>query len=177
MDILQENAVIKNHSITTMVGKCYSIIFNTILPHVYNRMNYKITYQPHPTSEEIQRLNNGISHQAILKKNMTPIESFAFFIEDENGTMVGGCSGCHMYGSTYIDALWVHEALRKQGYGKALMLEAETLANKNNTNFMTVNTFDWEALDFYKHLGFHIEFERKGFDKDSIFYFLRKNLK
>lgn len=105
------------------------------------------------------------------------LESFAFFILDEKGTIVGGCSGCHMYGSTYIDALWVEQALRGKGYGKALMLEAEALANKSDTHFMTVNTFDWEALDFYKNLGFYVEFERKGFDKDSIFYFLRKNLK
>ena len=140
-------------------------------------MNYKIVYQPHPTSEEVQRLNLGISHEAKIKKAMRPIESFAFFILDEHGMMVGGCSGCHMYGSTYIDSLWVAEALRGKGYGKALMFEAETLANKNDTHFMTVNTFDWEALDFYKKIGFYVEFERKGFDKDSIFYFLRKNLK
>lgn len=133
-------------------------------------MNYKITYQPNPTPEEIQQLNHGISYEAMIKKAMRPIESFAFFILDEDGTIVGGCSGCHMYGSTYIDSLWVEEALRGKGYGKALILEAEALANKSDAHFMTVNTFDWEALDFYKNLGFYVEFERKGFDKDSIFY-------
>lgn len=33
---------------------------------------------------------------------------------------------------------------------------------------------DWEALGFYQKLGFIIEFERRGFLKDSVFYFLRK---
>jgi ribosomal protein S18 acetylase RimI-like enzyme len=43
-----------------------------------------------------------------------------------------------------------------------------------NQTFSTVNTMDWEALDFYKKLGYEVEFERHGFLKDSIFYFLRK---
>jgi len=29
-----------------------------------------------------------------------------------------------------------------------------------------MNTFEWEALNFYKKLGFYIEFARQGFDKD-----------
>jgi len=55
--------------------------------------------------------------------------------------------------------------------------KAESLAKKSHCHFIAVNTFDWEALDFYKKLGFYVEFERKGFDKNSIFYFLRKNLR
>ena len=35
---------------------------------------------------------------------------------------------------------------------------------------------DWEALAFYQKLGYEIEFERHGFAKNSIFYFLRKPL-
>ncbi len=34
-----------------------------------------------------------------------------------------------------------------------------------------------KALDFYKKLGYYVEFARKGFDKNSIFYFLRKDLR
>lgn len=56
------------------------------------------------------------------------------------------------------------------------MIDTEKLARKNNYHFMTVNTMDFEALDFYKHLGFFVEFERAGFKKKSIMYFLRKNL-
>jgi ribosomal protein S18 acetylase RimI-like enzyme len=57
-----------------------------------------------------------------------------------------------------------------------LMEAAQKLAKESGCNFMAVNTMDWEALDFYKKLGFYVEFERRGFDKNSIFYFLRKDL-
>ena len=53
---------------------------------------------------------------------------------------------------------------------------AEDLAKGSQCQFITVNTFEWEALNFYKKLGFYVEFARYGFDKDSVFYFLRKDL-
>lgn len=139
-------------------------------------MNYLISYEPNPKSEDIQLLNDGISAEATQRKNMKPLGFFAFFIREENGKIVGGCNTCNLYGCLYIDQLWLDESLRGKGHGKQLMQKAENLAKENGCHFMTVNTFDWEALDFYKKLGFYVEFERKGFDKNSIFYFLRKDL-
>lgn len=82
-----------------------------------------------------------------------------------------------MYGGLFVGQLWVKETLRGMGYGTQLMQKAEELAEKSGCNFIAVNTFDWEALDFYKKLGYYVEFERKGFDNNSTFYFLRKNLR
>lgn len=81
-----------------------------------------------------------------------------------------------MYGALFVGQLWVKEELRHQGLETKLMLKAEDLAKESHCSFIAVNTFDWEALDFYKKLGFYVEFERHGFDNNSIFYFLRKNL-
>lgn len=139
-------------------------------------MFYDIHFESNPTQNDVQVLNNGIMEWAKQKKGMDQLEFFAFFIRDEAGKIVGGCAGSKMYGALYIDSLWVAEQLRGQGYGTQLMQSAEKLAKNNKCHFMTVNTMDWEALDFYKKLGFYVEFERKGYDKNSIFYFLRKNL-
>lgn len=113
--------------------------------------------------------------QAIQKKGMKQLDFFAFFIRDEDGKIVGGCAGDNMYGQLFVGQLWVTEKLRGKGYGTKLMESAEKFAKENGCKFMSVNTMDWEALDFYKKLGFRVEFERHGFDKDSIFYFLRKD--
>lgn len=139
-------------------------------------MKYQISYEATPKSEDIQVLNDGIMEQAKQKKGMKQLEFFAFFIRDENGAIVGGCGGNDLYGGLYIDQLWVNESLRGKGYGTQLLQRVEALAKDKHCNFITVNTFDWEALDFYKKLGFYVEFERKGFDKNSVFYFLRKDL-
>jgi ribosomal protein S18 acetylase RimI-like enzyme len=140
------------------------------------KMKYQITYEKKPTSEDTQILNDGIMEQAKQKKGMKQLDFFAFFIRDENEKIVGGCGGDNMYGGLYVGQLWVTQSLRSQGYGTQLMQKAEDLAKESKCNFIAVNTFDWEALDFYKKLGFYVEFERKGFDKNSVFYFLRKDL-
>ncbi len=56
------------------------------------------------------------------------------------------------------------------------MQATEKHAIETGCTFLTVNTMDWEALDFYKKLGYYVEVERHGFEKNSIFYFLRKDL-
>jgi ribosomal protein S18 acetylase RimI-like enzyme len=139
-------------------------------------MNYQISYVANPTAQDIQVLNEAIFALAKQKKGMKQLDFFAFLMRDDHGEIVGGCAGDNMYGGLFVAQLWVAESLRGQGYGTRLMQRAETLAKDSDCNFIAVNTFDWEALDFYKKLGFYVEFSRKGFDKESIFYFLRKDL-
>ena len=61
-------------------------------------MTYTISLERNPTSEDIQILNDGISHEAQKKKRLTHGPLFAFFIRDENGKIVGGCNGDILYG-------------------------------------------------------------------------------
>ena len=138
--------------------------------------DYKIDFASYPKSADTQVLCDGISDNAKIKKGHKPVSFFAFFIRDENGKIVGGCNGDILYGQLYVGQLWISENLRHQSYGTKLMHLAEDYAKKNGARFLSVNTMDFEALDFYKKLGFRVEFERHGFDKGSIFYFLRKDL-
>jgi len=52
---------------------------------------------------------------------------------------------------------------------------AEALAKEKGCLFSTIDTMDWEALDFYKKLGYEVELERRGFAKDTVMYGLRKD--
>lgn len=79
------------------------------------------------------------------------------------------------YGCHYIDNLWLDEKLRGQRIGTDLMKAAEKLVKDKGCLFSTVNTMDWEALGFYKKLGYVVEFERTGYFNNSTLYFLRKN--
>lgn len=137
---------------------------------------YKINYEAHPSYNDIKKIDDGIFAYAKQQKNHKPIEEFVFFVRDNNNQVVGGCSGAVFYGCLYVDGLWMQESLRGQGYGTQLMSAAEELGKERGCTFATVNTMDWEGLGFYQKLGYEIEFERHGFDKDSIFYFLRKSL-
>ena len=140
------------------------------------KMNYKIQSEKNPNPEDIQILHDGIMAHAKKQKNQKPLEFFHYFIRDEDNQIQGGCFGCTLYGALYIDTLWVSQHLRHQGYGVELVKAAEQFGIQHNCTFANVNTFDWEALDFYKKMGFETEFVRHGYDNDSSFYFLRKQL-
>lgn len=121
-------------------------------------------------------LYHGISERAFQAKGLSPIRPFSIFIKDQKEQVLGGASGTLFYGSLYVDSLWVDETLRNQGWGKKLMYEAEKIGRAQGALFVTLNTMDWEALPFYQKLGYSIEFTRKGYEKDSKMFMLRKDL-
>ncbi len=139
-------------------------------------MKYSINYENTPKQNDIEILSRGIALNAKQKRGLEHPVPFAFFIRDENNEIKGGCNGNIGYDWLYVDQLWVEEPLRGKGHGTALLQAAEELAINKNCVSAAVNTADWEALDFYKKLGFRVEFERHGLAKNSIFYFLRKDL-
>lgn len=137
-------------------------------------MTFQLSFEEKPHPDDIQVLSHGIMDHAQKKKGFNPLEFFAFFIRDSSNAVVGGCNGCTLYGCLFIDQLWVSDSLRNQGWGTQLMRAALSYGEKKGCTFATVNTMDWEALGFYQKLGFKIEFARHGFQKNSVFYFLRK---
>lgn len=139
-------------------------------------MTFKISYEANPNPHDIQVLGNGIMQYAMQIKGHAPIEFFAFLMRDDNDQIVAGCNGAILYGCLHIDQLWVAEHLRANGHGSKIILAAEKFGKDCACTFAVVNTMDWEALGFYKKLGYFVEFERHGFVKNSIFYFLRKAL-
>lgn len=61
-------------------------------------MNYTIQYEKNPDANDIQILNDGIMKEHKIKKEMKPLDFFAYFIRDDKGQIVGGCAGDNMYG-------------------------------------------------------------------------------
>ena len=110
------------------------------------------------------------------QQGLDPLQFFAFFVRDKQNKIIGGCNGSTLHGGLYIDQLWVDESIRHQHYGTQLMQAAEQFGKEKGCTFATVNTMSWEAPEFYKKLGFEIEFVRHGFMHGATFYFLRKSL-
>lgn len=137
---------------------------------------YHLQFELHPQQDDVDLLGKGIMAYATEKKGLPPLKFFAIYVRDQHNAIVGGCNGTVLYGCLHVDQLWMSTPLRGQGFGSQLMQAAERFGLEQHCTFATVNTMDWEALGFYQRLGYAIEFERHGYDKDSIFYFLRKPL-
>lgn len=77
-------------------------------------------------------------------------------LKDGTGQVFGGILCDTFLYCLYIDVLWVHESLRGQGYGKALIQEAERIARENGCTFAHTCTFTYQSPNFYQAMGYTI---------------------
>ena len=97
------------------------------------------------------------------------------FISKENDEIVGVLNGRFSYDEGKIVKLVVSENHRGEGIGKSLMIDAEKYLRSQNLRFVTVSTYEFQAPEFYKKLGFNVEFVRDNKEIPSMReYFLIK---
>ncbi len=77
-------------------------------------------------------------------------------LEDESNRIYGGLIGKLYRACLFIDVLWVSESKRGFGYGRKLLEEAEIIAKEEACTFVHLDTFNFQAPDFYQKNGFEI---------------------
>ena len=76
----------------------------------------------------------------------------------------------------YIDILWVDEGARGQGLGTKLLEDAQRIARENQCTLIHLDTFDFQAKDFYLRHGFHLFGVLEGCPEGHCRYYLSKKL-
>lgn len=106
-----------------------------------------------------------------LKKNVHLV------IKSEDQQILAGLIGKIYRGCLFIDTLWVHEKHRKAGLGQSLLEHAERIAILNGCCFIHLDTFSFQAPEFYKKNGFVVFGTLDGYPDGIVRYYLKKNLK
>lgn len=75
-----------------------------------------------------------------------------------------------------VDILWVDENYRGQGYGSRLLIEVEKIAKDKGCTFIKLNTFSFQAPDFYKKHGYKVIAAIDNAPKGHKHYYLIKEL-
>lgn len=83
------------------------------------------------------------------------IEPVCFSIKNED-TIIAGISGIIYMNEAHVDLLWVDDALRGSGYGKLLLQKFEDFASKENCRHILLDTFSFQAPDFYISCGYEL---------------------
>lgn len=97
---------------------------------------------------------------------------------DENNNIVAGClAKIYCWNVIYIDILWVDEKYRKCGLGKRLLTEIEKIALEENCSLIHLDTFDFQAKDFYIKQGYEIFGVLEDCPENHCRYYLKKKLK
>jgi GNAT superfamily N-acetyltransferase len=80
-----------------------------------------------------------------------------FHIKDKSGLVIAGINSLmYCWGMLYIDVLFVDENQRGQQLGSLLLSKVEAEARSMGANLSHLDTFDWQAKDFYIKHGYEI---------------------
>jgi len=139
-------------------------------------MTYRITPEDDAKPEDIEILIDGLKSFNRAKISDQRREELTFFLRDAEGSIVGGVHGNNGWGWLYIRILWVSETARGSGYGTALMQKAEREALNRGCRNIYLDTFSFQAVDFYLKLGYTIYGELEDFPPGHKRVFLRKTL-
>ena len=93
-----------------------------------------------------------------------------------DGEIVGGLIGEISWTWLHVDLLWIPENLRGQGFGQQLLTEAEDEARRRGAKNVYLDTFSFQAPDFYRQHGYEVFGELRDFPPGQQRFFMQKGL-
>jgi GNAT superfamily N-acetyltransferase len=125
-----------------------------------------------PAKREITKSLIAYNLAAAGKSNFRPL---VLTVRDK-GKIVGGLTADTYWGWMYVHLLWVSEPRRSKGWGRKLIEKAEAEARKRGVHDVFLESFTFQAPEFYMKLGYR-EFGRlKGFPLGHDRVYLTKAL-
>jgi GNAT superfamily N-acetyltransferase len=103
-----------------------------------------------------------------------PWEEFGVFLRDE-GRIVAGLFGEIYAGWLFIRYFWIADPLRRRGLGAGIIATAEQRARERGCHSAYVDTFSFQAPEFYRRQGYE-EFGRLPYPPKGERVWLRKRL-
>lgn len=112
------------------------------------------------TKKETDYIDNAIAKYNAKQVPFTQevaFEGVNFIAKNEKGDVIGGINAMlYCWGVLHIDILWVDDNYRSMGVGSKLMQKIHETANKKKCSLIHLDTFDFQAKDFYLKRGFEI---------------------
>ena len=116
----------------------------------------KIEVRRDPPAEEIDLIFNGLVEFNESQVGDARFKEFGIFASGQSKATIAGLLGHTLWNGFFISTLWVTEAVRRKGIGRQLLARAEELAVQNGCDHIHLDTFDFQARDFYEKNGFHL---------------------
>jgi len=136
----------------------------------------KLEIAREPNAQDVRVVREAIYAYNRSKAGDQRYEPLAIFLRDSRGGLVGGLLGSTYWQWLTIDFLWVAEDLRGRGHGRQLVMAAEGEARRRGCKHACLDTFSFQAKEFYERLGYLAFGVLDDFPAEHKRYFLRKKL-
>ncbi|MBA3812907.1 MAG: GNAT family N-acetyltransferase [Alphaproteobacteria bacterium] len=137
-------------------------------------ITYDLSLAPHSADDGIVLAGLQASN-AQLTGHTT--QHYSIFARKESGEIIGGALVYVGRDSAFIDVLWVDPSYRLQNIGSRLLQEAEIGAQKYDCSWVKLDTYEFQAPEFYKKCGYEMYGEVKNYTREQSKIFLRKKVK
>jgi GNAT superfamily N-acetyltransferase len=124
-----------------------------------------------------KRLRAGLIAYNASKVGAPRYTRLVLSARDAKGRIVGGLAGDLYWNALYVELLWLEEGARHSGVGTRLMREAERRARGARKELIYLNTYTFQAPDFYPRLGFREIGRIPGYPRGGTRIFLVKRLR
>jgi GNAT superfamily N-acetyltransferase len=115
---------------------------------------YVIEDKPNPA--DVRALEDGLYRYNVEQTGRDDGRWLGIFVRDADGRITAGLSGWTWAGWLKVSILWVDRDLRRRGIGSDLLKAAETEAAARGCTRATLDTYSFQAPDFYQRLGYRI---------------------
>ena len=140
-------------------------------------MNPRMTIQEASAHDDVEAIERGLTDHA-MRAGVEPrnYRDLSVLLRDDEGRLVAGLVGATVWGWLHIRLLWVADRERGKGYGAQLLRAAEREAEQRGCHHALVDTFDFQARDFYERLGYMVFGTLDDFPRGHSRIYLQKQL-
>jgi GNAT superfamily N-acetyltransferase len=137
---------------------------------------YQIVYVEKPEQSVWAIIGRGIVDYNTEQAGDDRAQRICFAVQGPGQEIVGGVIAALYWNWLYIDLMWMQEELRGRGYGSRLLTLVEDEARRCGAKNAYLDTFSFQAPDFYKKHGYRVFGELHDFPPGHQRYFLSKQL-
>lgn len=139
-------------------------------------LRLEIEQDSSPTPAKVGEVRAGLMAYNESAVGKADVRQLAWYLRDATGTLRGGLVGYLAWQWLMIDLLWVHESVRGQGYGRALLEQAERTAHEAGCVAARLDTYEFQARPFYEHHGYEVFGVLDGYPANTRTYYMKKAL-
>ena len=114
----------------------------------------RLVVEPQPKPADVGFLEEQIYRHIVQQSGITDGAYLAIFLRGEDDELRGGAYGWTFGGTCYLRFVFVPAELRGHGCGTMLMRAVEKEAIARGCTQIVLETYDFQAPDFYRKLGF-----------------------
>ncbi|MBO6153925.1 MAG: GNAT family N-acetyltransferase [Lachnospiraceae bacterium] len=137
-------------------------------------MEFRITNDGN--EKDISKIYKMLKEYNLSKREKSEDIPLGIYLENENGNKQAGLTADIFGNWLCIHYLFVSERLRGHGVGKELVIAAENEAIMRGCKYSFVDTFSFQAPEFYSKLGYKEVFSLQEYPYTGARYYYTKEL-